>query len=125
MLSATAKAANTVYRDGILLRLKVWADRAACATGRALTPMLPPLAWDRIGGECRDALDYFTARGWLDAPETYHPSPPALSQSHLRRARSFGFEYSHLRYRSGYELPDDEPGSARWRSYKANSTAHA
>jgi hypothetical protein len=80
---------------------------------------------ERIALEVSEAVDLYAARGWLDAPASFHPTPPALEMPRLARARSRGLEYTHLAFASGYEPHAGEPGRERWLGYDANRTAHA
>ena len=76
--------------------------------------------------EVRDALALFEARGWLDAPATYHADPPTLSAgASLRRTSLLGTSLEHLRFASEHEPPAGVPGRDRWLAHEANRTAHA
>jgi len=79
----------------------------------------------RVAGEVREALALYQQRGWVDAPATYHRTPPPLEKSELRRRRTRGIDFEHLSFESGYEPYDGEPGRERWLSYAPCRTAHA
>jgi hypothetical protein len=83
--------------------------------------------WDtgRIMREVADALELFGARGWLDAPLSYHRTPPRLHTWTLGRGRSRGLDYEHLAFRSEFEPHPGEPARARWLGYRPNRTGHA
>jgi hypothetical protein len=79
----------------------------------------------RLGRETAEAEALFAARGWLEAPATYHPAPPPLDAPALLPARSLGRPYGHLVFDSGYAPHPGEPGRERWLGRAANRTAHA
>jgi hypothetical protein len=80
---------------------------------------------ERVAAEVHDALALYRDRGFLEKPESYHRTPPPLEQVDLqsRRLRSLNFE--HLRFESGYEPHDGEPGRERYLSYAPPRTGHA
>lgn len=79
----------------------------------------------RVAGEVKEALALYRERGWIDAPERYHRTPPPLEKVELRRRRARGIPFEHLSFESGYEPHEDEPGRERWLSYAPCRTAHA
>ncbi len=79
----------------------------------------------RLHAEATDALELYTARGWLDDPRDYHREPPALVPNGMRRAESRGLSYQHLTFESGYAPHEGEPGRDRWLGYARNRTGHA
>ena len=64
-------------------------------------------------------------RGLLEKPESYHRTPPPLAEVDLRPGRVRGIDYEHLRFESGYEPHEGEPGRDRWLSYAPPRTGHA
>ncbi|MAE95480.1 MAG: hypothetical protein CL910_12535 [Deltaproteobacteria bacterium] len=78
-----------------------------------------------IAREAEVARHLFADRGYLEKPESYHIAPPPLDEVTRRPRRIRGLDYEHLRYESGYEPAQDEPGRDRWLSYTPNRTAHA
>ncbi len=101
----------------------------AVAIDEALLGVVVPLALRRrtegILHEGQVALDFFGEQGWLEKPESYHQTPPALEQPRLDRARVMGIHFEHLQFDSGYAPHPREPGGARWGSYEPCRTAHA
>jgi hypothetical protein len=71
------------------------------------------------------ALALFRARGYLETPESYHRTPPSHTEVELRPARVRGNDSEHLRFESGYEPNDGEPGRDRYLSYAPPRTGHA
>ena len=80
---------------------------------------------ERVAAEVHAALAFYRDRGWIEKPESYHRTPPALEHVELRPARSRGIAYQHLRFESGYEPHEGEPGRERWLGYAPCRTAHA
>ena len=62
----------------------------------------------RIATELGAALELFDARGFLDAPVSYHPEPPVLTPTELRPATSRGLRYQHLTFASDVETSFEE-----------------
>ncbi|MDH3519518.1 MAG: hypothetical protein OEM49_03600 [Myxococcales bacterium] len=79
----------------------------------------------RIRREVARARELFDAAGWLEKPESYHRGPPGLESPELSPAATGGIAYEHLRFESGYEPHDEEPGASRWLGYAENRVAHA
>jgi hypothetical protein len=80
---------------------------------------------ERVATEVIEALALFRERGWLEKPASYHETPPPLADATLTPARVRGRAYEHLRFESGYEPHDGEPGRERYLSYTPPRTAHA
>ncbi len=78
-----------------------------------------------IRDEIASAAAMFTERGWHRDPAGYHESPPGLPSVLSNKERSWGIEYDHIRFVSGYEPHPDEPGRDRWMQYRPTRTAHA
>jgi len=107
------------------LGAEVAVDEALLAT-MFLTAKLPR-ADDhvRIPRELSEARARFEAEGWLEKPAGYHATPPSLEAPLVSRARTRGIAYEHLRFESGYQPHQGEPGRERWLAQVANRTAHA
>jgi hypothetical protein len=80
---------------------------------------------ERVAAEVKEALARFRDRGYLEKPIAYHATPPPLDRVELAPARVRGIAYEHLRFESGYEPPDGEPGRDRYLSYVGPRTGHA
>jgi dienelactone hydrolase len=80
---------------------------------------------ERVVAEVHEALVLYRERGWLEKPSSYHQTPPTLDRVDLRPARVRGLAYEHLRFESGYEPHEGEPGRDRYLSYVPPRTAHA
>jgi len=109
----------------LALAAEIACDEAILSTMQIAvrTPTGDDLA--RIRNEIEEARARFDSAGWLEKPETYHETPPALTAVRLSSARVRGIDYEHLRFESGYEPRAGEPGRERWLSYADNRTAHA
>ncbi len=108
------------------MSLEVALDEAILAN-MALTA--PPHALrgdgERVATEVLGALVMYRDRGFLEKPLSYHRTPPPLTDVDLRPGRVRGMDYEHLRFESGYEPHDGEPGRDRYLSYAPPRTAHA
>ncbi|MEE8580902.1 MAG: hypothetical protein V3T33_04855 [Myxococcota bacterium] len=80
---------------------------------------------ERVSEEVSEALDLYAALGWLDAPASFHLTPPPLEDAKLEAVASRWLPYQHLRFTSGYEPHPGEPGRERWLQLENNRVAHA
>ncbi|MEZ0122662.1 MAG: alpha/beta hydrolase family protein [Candidatus Reddybacter sp.] len=78
----------------------------------------------RCADEMLDALEFFTAKGWIDKPRGYHQSPPELEKVKFKHDKSRGVHYEHMTFESAYVPHVGEAGRSRWLGYTANQTAH-
>jgi hypothetical protein len=109
----------------VLLQVKVAADELFFATELLVGANIGAfLDGDRVRREVESAIDLFTERGWLDRPESYHRTPPALAPTTITREIVRGMPFEHLCFESEYEPWDGEPGAERWMSYEANRVGH-
>ncbi len=72
------------------------------------------------GEEVLEADRLFQARGWIDAPESYHQAPPVLDEPTLRRRRLGPTRFEALVAPSLYEPHLGEPGRERWNPWTSN-----
>jgi len=79
----------------------------------------------RFEREARAALDHYGAAGWLDRPQAFFATPPALGDVTVRPARAGRLAYEHWSFDSGYEPGAGEPGGERWSGYRANRRSSA
>lgn len=107
------------------LAAEVAADEVLLATMTATVPILVGDEPVQVRDEIAAAKALFAARGWNEKPLDYHVAPPPLERPRLRTLRAAGVDYEHLSFESEYEPDPEEPGRARWLSYRANRTAHA
>jgi dienelactone hydrolase len=80
---------------------------------------------ERHVAELIEAETLFTARGWLEKPETYHASPPPFEGVALQPQRWARIDFEHATCASEYEPHPEEPGRERWLGYAPTRTAHA
>jgi hypothetical protein len=105
---------------------KALLDEIFFATEVMSAPVVGLRDAQRIAREIGEALALYAARGWLDAPASFHRSPEAARpRGAARLASSPWGEHRHLRFESGYEPHAGEPGRERWLGYAPNRTAHA
>jgi hypothetical protein len=79
----------------------------------------------RISLEIDAARETFASEGWLEKPEGYHLTPPSLTDPRLDGGSVGKRAYEHMRFESGFEPREGEPGRDRWLGYEANRLAHA
>lgn len=100
-----------------------WTIQVEMATGRA---RIPDAAFRRrLRDELAVARQLATDRGWLDDPRRYHRDPPPLGAVESRHATSGPYRFEHVRFESGFEPWDGEPGRDRWLDYRPVRTGHA
>jgi hypothetical protein len=110
---------------GVAMAAKVAADEAILST-MSVTRSLPRgERVDRIRGEVEDALQLFSARGWVEKPESYHREPLSLDAPRITQAKTRNIDFEHLSFDSEYEPHAEEPGRERWLGYTKNRTGHA
>jgi pimeloyl-ACP methyl ester carboxylesterase len=109
----------------VRVRRDVLADRAAfrLVTSRVGAP--DPVVVARVREEVAEALQLFGERGWIDAPQSYHRAPPALTGLRTRDRRSGNLRYTALTWPDGYSPRPEEPGAARFTGYTENRIARA
>jgi len=93
-----------------------------------MTLLGPPPAADALRAAAREseaAHALFADRGWIDKPETFHPTPPDVDVVESSPLRVRGLDGEHLRFESGYDPDPDLPGRDRWLAYRENRTSHA
>ncbi len=112
-------------RWGVSLASKAALDEFFFASELVLATFVPGRERERVRREMAEAADFYEARGWLEDPARYHLAPPPLESVQLEEPRRRVAHYRHLRFESGYEPHEGEPGRERWLGYEANRTAHA
>jgi len=83
----------------------------------------------RMRRDLAAAQKFFSARGWLGDPATYHRDPEPLDEVRVSDRSTFEGRrlrrYRHLRFASGYRPHEGEPGRERWLAHPRNGTMHA
>ena len=79
----------------------------------------------RIDAEVTEALALFEDRGWVEAPATYHRPPPFPQGVRTKRTRSADIRYTALSWDDGYECRPEEPGAARYATYRSTRIVRA
>jgi pimeloyl-ACP methyl ester carboxylesterase len=72
------------------------------------------------GVEILEADALFCARGWVDAPATYHGTPPVLDEPIIRRRWLGPTRFELVLAPSLYEPHPGEPGRDRWNALTPN-----
>lgn len=75
--------------------------------------------------EVDECLELYSAEGWLDDPQSFHPAPPDLTEVEIVEGRRGHHRFEHLRFESGYAPHPGDPARERWLGYAGNKTAHA
>ena len=151
LLSSAAQALDA--RGGIRAAsylARTWMDDGSCATSEIPAPRLSlglatKVAADEafrtlmvalanvpsrdglcaVRDELAQACDLYERNGWLDDARGYHQTPPALTSPRVSHAHSWGIDFDHLQFVSGYEPHAADPGRDRWMSYKPCQSGHA
>ena len=71
----------------------------------------------RSSVELDEAVRFYGDAGWLDDPASRHPAPTGVPSGAIALLRR-GLE--ELRFDSGWDPVEGEPGGERWRSFDAN-----
>jgi len=79
----------------------------------------------RVVREIGIAARLYERKGWLREPARFHRRPPLVEKVTIDEHRSPFGPFQHLRFESGYQPHQGEPGRRRFLEYKANRTAHA
>ena len=110
-----------VARPTIALAVQAFLDEIVLTGFRLLrsAPDATRLAW--ITREVIAALDFYGQQGWLDKPEGFFATPPALTDVTVRTVDNMGRTYERMFFDSGYEPHAGEPGRERWLSYTGNN----
>lgn len=107
------------------VRRDVIVDAAAYRAVRSLAARPDRASLVRIEAEVTDALRLFEREGWLDAPETYHQTPPPPTDVRSARRRSANLRYTTISWLDGYRPRADEPGAGRFLGHRVNRVARA
>lgn len=100
-----------------------WTIQTELVTGRF---RIPDSAFRRrLRDELAIARDLYADRGWLADPRSYHRTPPPMGEVTSTRATAGPYRYEHVRFDSGFEPYDDEPGRDRWVDYRPVHEGHA
>lgn len=79
----------------------------------------------RVRQEVAEGHDFFEAQGWVEKPLDYHRTPPPLEHVETKRGRTIGIDYEEIRFESGYEPLEGEPGRQRWLGFAPNRDGYA
>ncbi|MEQ1438254.1 hypothetical protein AAG565_02725 [Fontimonas sp. SYSU GA230001] len=79
---------------------------------------------ERMCGDARQLEAHYRAHGWDADPARMHAAPPPPDEVFAESRRLWGIDYENLRFDSGFQLPAELPGAARWADYEANRSCH-
>jgi len=127
--AASGEVATDLAAPSLSLGLVAGVAMDEALLAMALTPSRFPRRADytRVSTELAEARTMFSRRGWLAHPETYHRSPPPLTDADIetRRGRARGVHYEQISYDSRFTTRTGEPGGDRWMAYVPNRRAYA
>lgn len=107
------------------LAFRIAIDEALVAFLVASVPLPKPKQIPELVEEQRAAEAMFAEQGWFDHPESYHQTPKTPQNVQVRKKTIRKHALEHVKFASGYQTHEGEPGAARWDSYEKNKTAHA
>lgn len=75
----------------------------------------------RSAAELDDAVRWYDDAGWLDDPAGRHPAPARAADGRVEALGGRRTGLDVLRFDSGWQPVDGEPGGERWRGFTSNS----
>lgn len=116
-----------VVRPTVSLATQAFRDELVLVGFRMFRPISDEQTFARIDQEVTAALEMYADAGWLRDPESFHRTPPPLSDANLkiRRVSTGRHSYDRISFESGYEPYPGEPGRERWNGYAANHRVRA
>lgn len=114
-----------VARPTIALAAQAFRDEVVLLGLRGRRPISGAEVFERINSEVSEAIDFYGARGFLDAPEKFLAAPPPLTEMTVLPREGHRRSHDRIRWESGYVPLAGEPGRERWLSYTANDRAYA
>ncbi|MDH6245705.1 hypothetical protein M2432_003356 [Mycobacterium sp. OTB74] len=112
-------------RPTLALAAQAFRDEIVLTGIRILQPLGDPHLFERIKGEVRDGIEFFSHQGYLDNPDGFFEAPPPLADVTVRPVETYGRFFERIVFDSGYEPKVGEPGRERWLSYTANNSEYA
>ncbi|ANW66433.1 hypothetical protein BCA37_25260 [Mycobacterium sp. djl-10] len=112
-------------RPTLALGLQALRDEVVLSGFRLMRPLGDAETAERIGREVRDAVAFYGERDFLQHPERFFETPPALREVTTRSVRIRGRTCHRITYDSGFAPRIGEPGRDRWLGYTANNRGYA
>lgn len=107
------------------VRIGAIVDRTTINAMRRFLKQPSPEEIERVDVEVHAAITRFDNEGWLDDPESFHNTPPPLTEVRARGVSGGMTPFEWVTWESGYEPHAIEPGRARWQNYRENRVARA
>lgn len=107
------------------LALQALRDEVVLIGFRLMHPLRDVEVFEQVRGEVQDAIEFYTAQGFLQQPERFSEAPPALTEVTVRPVQSRGRAYHRIAFDSGFAPRFGEPGRDRWLGYTANRRGYA
>lgn len=114
-----------IARPTLALAAQAFRDEIVLTGFRMFRPVSDAPVFERINAEVRAAIEFYGRRGYLDDPEKFFATPPALTDVTIHPVNTRGRSYERMVFDSGYEPSVGEPGRDRWLSYTANAREYA
>lgn len=124
-LDGRDEQALPVARPTIALATQAFRDEVVLLGLRGRRPIGGVEVFERINSEVCQAIDFYGARGFLNAPEKLFAAPPPLTEVTVLPREGRWRSHDRIRWESGYAPLAGEPGRERWLSYTANNHAYA
>jgi len=114
-----------IVRPTIAVTRQVFHDELVLLGMRMFLPVGEAHAAERVDSEVTAALEFYRQQGWLDGPEGFFATPPALTDVAVTPVKIRRRALWRVAFDSGYQPHPGEPGRERWLSYTANRCEHA
>lgn len=112
-------------RPTVAVARQVFHDELVILGMRMFTPVGDDATPERIDREVTEALEFYGRHGWLDNPEGFFVTPPALTDVISQPVTIRRQSMQMITFDSGYEPRPGEPGRDRWLEYTANRREQA
>ena len=109
--------------DDLRVLAEIAADEAVLGSLTTVMGVYSEPVQPRVGRELDETLDWLRANGWLEAPASFHETPPPIGPAAIGTARTAGVDYEAMRFDSEFEPRPGAPGRERWLGYRNNRTA--
>jgi hypothetical protein len=117
-------AAPRLRPTPIMMAAHALEDAATTAMLRSASAAVSPEAARAIVADADRAVQVLERGGYVDAPETLFPAPPAPTQVRRTRRTWRGLNFGHTSFPSAYRTVEGLPRSEQYLADQANSIVH-
>ena len=71
------------------------------------------------------AIALYEEQGWVESPQSFHRTPPPITEPRISSKSLLGLNYEHMRFESEFEPFEGMPGRDRFLAFENNHLAHA